>query len=322
MSLKFSIIVPFYNTNPDLFLNLVSSIKNQDYDNYELLIIDDGSDNPDSLQALEKAAQNKHVRLFRNEHQGISEARNTGLKNLTGDLLWFVDSDDLILEGAFKTISSFFENNPDYYAYSFRAKFQKNNGKVSKWRIGYAKLKPFDMTSEDLLYSITNSTYYFDGFLWRKVFNLKKISKNKLPLFDIKIEINEDKYWLFDVIQLIKKCRITPLSFYLYNYNPKSITKYSRNNTAHKRTYGNYRILQKLKDIEGSIYTSNYQSLLAFIIIMTVGFYIECFDDKDLKKFLEMYIENFLEEVDYSLLSRRRIKLKIAIARYKLYKKR
>ena len=90
-----SIIVPVYKV--EAFLpKCVESIINQTYKSLEILLIDDGS--PDSCGALcEKyAQQDRRVKAFHTENNGLSAARNLGIQEATGDYIGFVDSDDWI----------------------------------------------------------------------------------------------------------------------------------------------------------------------------------------------------------------------------------
>lgn len=93
MSIRFSIVVPVYNGErfiDDLLKNLLSS----NYDNYEVVLIDDGSTDQ-SLNCLSKyAEEDARVKVFHKENGGIWAARNFGLENSTGDYILFSDQDD------------------------------------------------------------------------------------------------------------------------------------------------------------------------------------------------------------------------------------
>lgn len=88
-----SIIVPVYNVEKYL-RKCLESITNQTYKNIEIICIDDGS--PDnSIDILnEFAEKDKRIKIIKQENQGLSGARNTGIRNSTGKYIMFVDSDD------------------------------------------------------------------------------------------------------------------------------------------------------------------------------------------------------------------------------------
>lgn len=89
-----SIIVPVYNVEKYLD-RCVESILGQDYRNIEVLLIDDGSTD-NSGDICDKYSVDIRVKVIHQKNGGLSRARNTGLKNITGEYVAFVDSDDYI----------------------------------------------------------------------------------------------------------------------------------------------------------------------------------------------------------------------------------
>lgn len=88
-----SIIVPVYNTEKYV-QRCIDSICNQTYQNWELLLINDGSKDS-SLEILKKNAEkDSRIRVFTQENKGNAAARNVGLINAKGAYITFVDSDD------------------------------------------------------------------------------------------------------------------------------------------------------------------------------------------------------------------------------------
>ena len=90
-----SVIVPIYRVEPYL-RQCVKSILDQTYRDIEVLLIDDGS--PDRCGEIcdEYARKDNRVRVFHTENQGLSAARNLGLREAKGEFIGFVDSDDWI----------------------------------------------------------------------------------------------------------------------------------------------------------------------------------------------------------------------------------
>ncbi len=90
---KVSIIVPIYNTVQ--YLNIcIESILQQTYADFELILVDDGS--TDGSDALCDQVNDARVKVIHQKNQGVSAARNTGLKKAVGQYIMFVDSDDTI----------------------------------------------------------------------------------------------------------------------------------------------------------------------------------------------------------------------------------
>ena len=90
-----SIIVPVYNTEKYLH-RCIDSVLAQTYQDFELLLIDDGSKDSSGAICDEYAAQDTRVRVFHKENGGVSSARNVGLDLAQGEWVTFVDSDDYI----------------------------------------------------------------------------------------------------------------------------------------------------------------------------------------------------------------------------------
>ncbi len=96
---RLSVIVPFYNVEKYL-ADCLDSILEQGFGDYELLLVDDGS--PDGSRAIaeEYAERDSRVRLLTRPNGGLGAARNTGVRAARGRFLTFVDSDDLVPQGA------------------------------------------------------------------------------------------------------------------------------------------------------------------------------------------------------------------------------
>jgi glycosyltransferase involved in cell wall biosynthesis len=111
---KISVVVPSYNQAQFLERTLLSVI-NQGYANYELIVIDGGS-NDHSVQIIKQ--YEKYISYWVSEpDKGQSHAINKGFAKATGHLLCFQNSDDLFYEGAFGTLAAFYQKHPNYNCY-------------------------------------------------------------------------------------------------------------------------------------------------------------------------------------------------------------
>ena len=92
-----SVIIPVYNVEKYI-LRCVSSVLNQTFAYFELLIIDDGS--PDnSISLIQNNFQDERIKILSKKNGGLSDARNFGLQHAKGDYVWFIDSDDYVEDG-------------------------------------------------------------------------------------------------------------------------------------------------------------------------------------------------------------------------------
>ncbi|WP_197735986.1 glycosyltransferase family 2 protein [Arabiibacter massiliensis] len=95
----FSIIVPVYNTT-DYLPQCVDGVLSQSFDDWELILVDDGSTDGSGAVCEAYAARDKRVRVLHQANGGVSAARNAGLDVAVGEYVWFCDSDDSVVPGA------------------------------------------------------------------------------------------------------------------------------------------------------------------------------------------------------------------------------
>ena len=92
-----SIIIPLYNKQTSI-LKTINSILLQDYGDYEIVVVDDGSTD-DSVSVVENL-HSERIKLYQKENGGPSSARNYGVKKAEGDWILFLDADDTLEPGA------------------------------------------------------------------------------------------------------------------------------------------------------------------------------------------------------------------------------
>ena len=102
--MKYSVIIPVYNAERTL-RRCLDSLVDQSFDDYELLLINDGSTDGSDAICREYANAHPRVRYFAKENGGVSSARNLGLEQATGEYILFVDSDDYVAETYLMTIN-------------------------------------------------------------------------------------------------------------------------------------------------------------------------------------------------------------------------
>lgn len=108
-----SIIVPVYKVEQTL-CRCVDSILTQDFDDFELLLIDDGSPDDSGLMADDIAKSDPRVSVYHKVNGGLSDARNHGIERAKGQYVTFVDSDDEIAPGTLSALMTIIRDNPRY----------------------------------------------------------------------------------------------------------------------------------------------------------------------------------------------------------------
>jgi glycosyltransferase involved in cell wall biosynthesis len=110
--IELSFVIPAYNVEKFIgrCLNSIYS-QSVDENRYEVIVVDDGSTD-NTLNILKKLTErHKNLRVFSQENQGVSIARNRGLEMAVGKYVWFVDADDYIMPNAFVVLSVFASDN-------------------------------------------------------------------------------------------------------------------------------------------------------------------------------------------------------------------
>lgn len=114
--MKLSVIIPVYNSAE--FLNkCIDSLVLQDYKDYELILVDDGSTDASYEICCEYAGKYDNIRVLRQENSGPSIARNNGIQAASGDYLSFVDSDDWVMPDYFSVLDAAMSQNTDLIFY-------------------------------------------------------------------------------------------------------------------------------------------------------------------------------------------------------------
>ena len=105
-----SIIIPLYNKENSISSTL-HAVLAQSYKNLEIIVIDDGSTDKSArlISEFKDARLNYHYQ----KNQGVSAARNNGVKKSHGDLIFFLDADDYIIPDCIRILTAPFFNDPD-----------------------------------------------------------------------------------------------------------------------------------------------------------------------------------------------------------------
>ncbi len=111
---KISVVVPTLNPVPGTFAAMLRSLNAQTYENWEAVICDDGSRSGDSMAILARAADEPRVHLVRHAvNRGVAAATNTALEAAQGDIICFLDHDDMLAPDGLASVAEAFHTRPD-----------------------------------------------------------------------------------------------------------------------------------------------------------------------------------------------------------------
>lgn len=205
--MKFSIIIPVYNTEKYIE-RCVKSVLTQTYDNYEIIIINDGSTDK-SIEILSKFENNNQIKIINQDNNGVSSARNLGIKKSTGDYILFLDSDDFYEKELLETLKNTITNED---IIKFGYKDLKNNTKTKAKTIQFK-----NYIGKFALKHIIEAKILFDT-PWMYAFKNDYMKKYKFT----EGRYHED-FGLIPIMIYNSK-KVTSLDFYGYVYNKENET--------------------------------------------------------------------------------------------------
>ena len=214
-----SIIVPVYNIEQYL-QECIESILNQVYENYEVILINDGSTD-NSLQICnELSKNNKNIKVLDKANSGPSSARNEGIKVAKGKYISFIDGDDMISEYMIEKMVSLAEFNQADVVICGYETFP--NGKKSYFN--YYSDKPLT-PYEFIKYNKKIHSHGDLCFSWRYVYK-KELIDSKNIKFNEDIKIGEDVIFNLEVI--MESNRICTINDTLYYYRTNRVNSLMR----------------------------------------------------------------------------------------------
>lgn len=203
---KVSIILPTYNSD-SVLKNAIESVKYQTYENWELLIIENGKKG--QAEEIVKEFADYRIKYIYQEIANVSEARNTGIDNAVGKYIAFIDSDDRyekdFLQRMIKEISA---KQTQIVTCGYRRVYDKKQMLIQD-------CKNIENTTNIKEYlEILKESYLFNE-LWNKVYISEIINKNNIR-FNKKYELGEDFLFNLDYIKKIDKASYINEPLYIY----------------------------------------------------------------------------------------------------------
>lgn len=270
-----SIIVPVYKIDKNFLDQCVTSILEQTYSNFELILVDDGS--PDACPGYcdEYATLDKRVQVVHKRNGGVSSARNAGIDLCKGDIITFVDADDWVDKHFCQKI---IDNMSDNEIIIFDGKIKKANGIVrNKF---FPKRKSFQGKEKEILQSqaicfqspfIYNPPYNSVGIAWGKAYRSYLIKDNNIR-YNVGQRISEDTVFNLYAIEKAEKIEYIDIPLYYYRTDNVSASRsfdinyIETNNVIFNSIYKFIdECNKKNTDVEKSLY---YRSLMNIQLIL------------------------------------------------------
>ena len=251
-----SIIVPIYNA--ELYVSeCIDSILKQTYTNFELLLINDGSTDNTSYICKKYNKDDNRIHYIEKKNEGVSIARNIGLKHASGDYVIFIDSDDIVKPNYLQLLIDKKEN--DLVVSGFTAQYNNQIIRESKFLNSIIVLNH----SNNLLDKVL-----IFGTPWAKLFKLEIIRRYNIQ-FNPKLSLHEDHLFYFEYIKYIQSISTIEDVMYIYinRSNGQSLSRDSKQNSADILLAYNLLSTELRKIIDrNNIKISNIPQTLNFLI--------------------------------------------------------
>lgn len=206
----FSIVLPVYN-GEQYIEDTIQSVLNQTYNNYELIVVNDGS--TDRTHEIVKKYEQSNIKIVYKQNGGVSTARNAGMNYVRGDYLMFIDADDILETTALEVLCGYIKKYSDAdliiygwkeFGISKRVNCVATESKILDTNLCVKKV----MQTDDECGG---------GYPWNKLWKVTSIMQNGIiPEFKPELILCEDKEWVVRVLLNCKYALLVPDILYLY----------------------------------------------------------------------------------------------------------
>lgn len=232
----FSIIVPVYNVEKYLSLCL-DSLRNQSFQDIEVICVDDGSTDGSLAIAEMHAALDSRINVFTKANGGVSSARNFGFEKASGEYVLFIDSDDYMSTNACEVLAGVVkEQSPDIVTFGANC--------VPEWA-NYPWLEKCLSPKARVYHGFDQAVLFEEPsapFSWRVSFRRAFLANNNIA-FDESLPLGEDELFLFVAYPCSAKTIFIPDKLYYYRLSREGSAMDSLFEKKTERIKWHYRII-------------------------------------------------------------------------------
>ena len=296
--ISFSLIVPAYNVAAYL-KDCLDSLVSLSGSNFEVIIANDGSTDNGEAICLEYAEKYPFIRYFYKENGGLSSARNFGINQAKGDYLWFIDSDDFLLNNdCLIKFSELLKDHPVDLALFLPLEFNEDRTAVviqhPATRFPLKKTFCADAIIDDLYASENPYITMAQTKLIRRQYLLEH------NLYFTENTYHEDDEWIARVLLTNPTLVLSDLEEYGYRHRGNSIVTSTNPAKRLKRYYNKLKIADTILGSEG---ICRYRNCVTYFMAYYIGAVSDiCRCDGEAERFLDTPDpENVFRTIRYSL---------------------
>lgn len=264
-----SVIIPVYNTEKYLS-SCLDSILASVYKDFEIILINDGSTDRSLQICKEYSRENQCINLFEQDHQGVSVARNRGLKECRGEWIVFVDSDDIVSCDILSMIGQKKYQKQDLLIFDYdkliRTTWKKRRRGFKEAQVRYFGEKDRILLVDRLLNAeqIAENGKVSLMSPCAKAYKREVIDRHSIQ-FSEEIMIGEDRLFNIEYMMWIQSCVYIPKVAYYVRIRPNSTMRkfqrrYLQNDLRYQRKL---RVLLKEYGIFSEVEDAYFNSVLS-----------------------------------------------------------
>lgn len=219
-----SAIMPIYKTPEPFLRSSIESVLGQTLKDFELILVEDGS--PDNCGEIcdEYRLRDERVKVIHQKNSGVSAARNTGLAQVQGKYLTFIDSDDRLVSNAWEiALKKIQKSEADCIVFGW--KDFTAEGEITDHQVTN---KDITLDASEMAFQIASDNFLCGGgYPWNKIWNAEKIRREygNIVKFTDRVYTYEDKLWIIEVLEKMDRIILIPDVLYEYRYLPSSLTQ-------------------------------------------------------------------------------------------------
>lgn len=205
---SFSIIIPVYNSNIYFLERCLKSVEDQSYKNFECIIINDGTYEPETLNFINELRKKSFYKIIDQPNIGLGQARNTGIKNAKNDYILFLDADDWYEINALEIIDSNLKVDTEVLNFNFNYVYKEHTYK-----------------NIDYFTDLEATRNWAGATSWSKAYKRSFIINNDILFFDSKDAHEDEPHWLLICFYLKEYISIDNCLLFYNKMNIESITQ-------------------------------------------------------------------------------------------------
>lgn len=216
---EISFIIPLYKNTIEEIDKCLKSIENQNIMNFEIIVINDGSDDENIDRYFENLSKN--IKYYYQKNSGSAVARNKGLEKATGKYIMFVDADDELAHGFYENFNQIKNRNFDVMIFDYSC-WDTVSETINSLNCEKNLINSKEKIFSNIMFNCDEYNNFLFGSIWSKCFLREFIISNNIRFKD-RLRKAQDRMFMLEIFNIAHKVFYFPLHCYRYRINNQSI---------------------------------------------------------------------------------------------------